>query len=63
MYGLCFEGLSGLDDGIEEYIVKNGARYAPPAKDMLEQSTSESREEDIAQYFIELSNYAIDSKR
>ena len=62
LYGICFEGPSGMDDGISEYIVKNGKRYLPPATDMLNKSAPGSREENVAQYFIELSNMGIKNK-
>lgn len=62
MYGICFEGPSGIDDGISEYIVKNGERYLAPAKDMLLKAQPGSREQDVAQYFMELSSLGAKSK-
>lgn len=55
MYTLCFEGPSGLDDGIQEYIVKNRKRYRFPAQAMLSKALPDSRNHHVAEYFLELS--------
>jgi hypothetical protein len=62
MYGICLKGPSGIDDGIQNYIIKNGGRYLLPANDMLKKSSTDSREENVAQYFIELSSLATKNK-
>jgi hypothetical protein len=55
MYSICFEGPGGFDDGIQAYIVRNGKRYRKPAKAMLSKASPNSRDQQVAQYFLELS--------